>query len=224
MKIRGVIFDFNGVIVDDYPLQKTAWDKISRQLRNRPATDSEMLEKIRGVPTRDTIRWMSGDNLVGDEINQLVSKKSEIIRNLYLNSSLFKLNKGLEVFLNKLKEGKFPMTIATSSNLEMVMFSFKRLRLERWFSFKKVVYNDGKHEGKPAPGPYLLSARKLKIKASACTVFEDSKAGIISAHAAGIGKIIAVGPEERLMKISDLSGVTHSIRDFTEIKVSDILL
>lgn len=49
-KSVGIIFDFNGVMVDDYPLQKEAWSQISLKLRKTEVTDEEMVKKIRGVP------------------------------------------------------------------------------------------------------------------------------------------------------------------------------
>lgn len=55
----GIIFDFNGVIVDDYPIQKEAWDILSLQLREHICTDQEMLNNVRGIPTRDIVKWMS---------------------------------------------------------------------------------------------------------------------------------------------------------------------
>lgn len=223
MKIKGVIFDFNGVIVDDYPLQKEVWNKISMRLRGKPVSDSEMTEKIRGVRTEAILHWMSCDNIDENEVHKLIKKKDELIKQLYFSSSLFKLNQGLENFFNKLKERKILITIATSSTFEMTKFSFDKLGLEQWFEFSKLVYNDGKHEGKPHPGPYLLAALKLRIKPGECVVFEDAKSGIISAQNAGIGKIIAVGSDDRLISLRKLPGVSKAIHNFSEISVKDIL-
>lgn len=75
-KPSGVIFDFNGVIVDDYPIQKQAWDQISLQLRNKPVTDDEMMNHIRGIPTSDNVKWMSSGNLLDDELAAIALKKA----------------------------------------------------------------------------------------------------------------------------------------------------
>jgi beta-phosphoglucomutase-like phosphatase (HAD superfamily) len=40
--------------------------------------------------------------------------------------------------------------------------------------------------GKPAPDLFLLAADKLGIDPSQCLVLEDSEAGVVAAHRAGI--------------------------------------
>jgi sugar-phosphatase len=44
--------------------------------------------------------------------------------------------------------------------------------------------------GKPAPDPFLLGARKLGFEPADCLVFEDTLAGLQSAHAAGMASIV----------------------------------
>lgn len=84
--MKGVIFDFNGVIVDDYSIQKEAWNKISIKLRKRGVTDDEMINSIRGVRTEDTLRWMSNSQLSEPEINDLSDEKDFITKNLFLKA------------------------------------------------------------------------------------------------------------------------------------------
>ena len=103
MKLQGVIFDFNGVIIDDYPLQKEAWNKISLKLRGKEVTDEEMLQKIRGVQTKEIVQWLGNDKISEEELLIIVKEKEETVRDLYLSSPLFCLNKGLDIFLDDLK-------------------------------------------------------------------------------------------------------------------------
>lgn len=221
--LKGVLFDFNGVIVDDYPLQKKAWGKMSWKLRGRTVTDDEMVKKIRGVRTIDTIAWMAKNKLKKSEVESFVKVKDKIIQELYQSSPLFRLNKGLKRFLNELKQSNISKTIATSSNLESMQFSFEKLGLSAWFDIEKVVYNDGKHKGKPAPDAYLLAASKIKLPPELCVVFEDALNGIQSANAAGVGAIVAVGSDERLSVLTKSPGVIRGIHDFDEINVKDII-
>ena len=44
--------------------------------------------------------------------------------------------------------------------------------------------------GKPAPDPFLLGARKLDVDPADCLVFEDTRAGLQSAAAAGMDSIV----------------------------------
>lgn len=221
--IKGVIFDFNGVIVDDYPIQKEAWSHMSQKIRKMDVTDLEMINNIRGVITKDTLLWMSGNSLDSKQLDELAKEKEAIVKKMYIQSPLFCLNKGLSEFLDDLSLKDIPRTIATSSSLEDITFSFDRLELDKWFNINLVVYNDGSYRGKPAPDPYLKAASKLSLYPSDCAIIEDAGSGIKSAYAAGCTNIVALGSDERLEKLKQLPGVIISVHDFTELNL-DLLL
>jgi beta-phosphoglucomutase-like phosphatase (HAD superfamily) len=48
--------------------------------------------------------------------------------------------------------------------------------------------------GKPAPDPFLLAARRLKVSPADCWAFEDSQAGALSASLAGCQVLVLVAP------------------------------
>jgi len=221
--VKGVIFDFNGVIVDDYPIQKEAWSYISQILRNKGVTDREMIENIRGVPTADTIMWLSEGALPTERLQELSSKKISYVNELYASSPLFCLNSGLLEFLNQIKENGMARTIATSSTYEDMKFAFEKLGLKRWFDIQNIVYNDGTYRGKPAPDAYLLAAKKINLPIKSCVVFEDAVSGIKSARAAGCEKIVVVNIAENLPKIVHLPGVVLGIESFKEINYQTLL-
>jgi beta-phosphoglucomutase len=137
---------------------------------------------------------------------------------------LFKLNTGLENFLDELKLNNIALTIATSSSQSIFEFSFHKLKLEKWFDFDKVLFNDGTYPGKPAPDPYLLAAKKIGKEPEECIVIEDAISGIKSAEAAGVGGIIVIGKDEQLKAFGNLDGVVKTAHDFSELKASDFFL
>lgn len=220
-KLKGIIFDFNGVIVDDYPLQKEAWSEISRQIRGRDVSDREMLDDIRGKPREDIISWLGKDKLKTDKISEYSTRKQVLIQELYRQSPYFCLNKGLENLLAVIKKSNIPIAIATSSGYDSIVFSFEKLNLGRWFDFENVVYFDGTYPGKPAPDSYLRAAKKLNLNPRDILVFEDALSGITSAYRAGIRNIIAVGTDDRLEFLAKQNGVVKVIHDFTEFNLND---
>lgn len=222
MKLLGAIFDFNGVIIDDYPIQKEVWNKISLMLRASEVTDEEMLKNIRGVQTKETVRWMSKSSLSEEEVNNIVKEKDNYVKNLYVTSPLFRLSKGLASFFDDLKTNNIPRTIATSSNLENLQFSFNKLGLSKWFEFSQIVYNNGTYKSKPAPDAYLLAAEKINLDPKVCVVFEDAVSGIRAAYAAGVRSIVTIGTDERLLELMKLPGVIKGIHNFSEVKVNEL--
>lgn len=220
--LKAIIFDFNGVMVDDFPLQKEAWNQISLKLRKQPVTDQEMIEKIRGVPTKNTIKWLTNNKISEEKIEILSKQKDEITEKLFKTSPLFRLNKGLEEFLDQLKTKKIPRAIATSSNSNIFSFSFKKLKLNKWFDFDKILLNDGTYPGKPAPDAYILAAKKIGFDPKQCIVIEDAISGIQSAYVAGVKNIIVIGNRKITNFLRTYPGVIKAIQNFYEIKVEDL--
>lgn len=220
--VKAVLFDFNGVIVDDFPIQKEAWNKMSHILRGSGVSDEEMIKQVRGVPTKDTIRRMGQSEMSSEELQGYAIQKDKMVQDLISDSPLFRLNVGLEQFLNDLKARNIPRTIATSSSKDMFTFLSGRLHLERWFDVSVIVCNDGTHRGKPAPDPYILAAQTIHVSPDECIVFEDAGSGIKSAFAAGCKNIYAIGTDDRLATLTQLPGVVKGIHDFTEVSVNSL--
>lgn len=56
----------------------------------------------------------------------------------------------------------------------------------------KVISQEDIRAGKPDPESYLVGAKTLQLPASSCIVIEDTISGVISARAAGAGRIYGV--------------------------------
>ncbi len=67
---------------------------------------------------------------------------------------------------------------------------------------------------KPAPDVYLLALERLGLPAAACLALEDSRNGLLSARAAGIGCIVS---PSAYTAGEDFSGALAVIADFTEL-------
>ena len=128
----------------------------------------------------------------------------------------FVLTDGAEEFLDYLKKHNIPRTIATMSEKINVDFFIKGFQLERWFDLSKIVYDNGKIPGKPAPDIYQIAAKNLCLKPEECIVVEDAVSGIAAAKNAGIGKIIGIGPNDQHDFLKSLDGVSETITNFNE--------
>ena len=128
----------------------------------------------------------------------------------------FVLAKGVEKFLDYLKENNIPRTIATMSEENNVKFFIEGFNLDKWFDVDKIVYDNGKIKGKPAPDIYLIAAKNLNLKPEDCIVVEDAVSGIESARAAGIGHIVAIESMETRELYETIPAVSEIIADFDE--------
>lgn len=194
MQFDGVIFDFNGVLWWDGPLHEDAWRAYSARLRGRALTDDEMVHHVHGRVNGDILGYLLGRALSADEVDRLAEEKETLYRAACLaQGSDFALSPGATDLLDYLKASSIARTIATSSAWPNLSFFIEHLELARWFDRGRIVYDDGSHQGKPAPDPYRLAAAALGLAPRQCVVVEDSRSGITAARMAGIGHVIAIG-------------------------------
>ncbi len=215
--LAGVIFDFNGVLFWDNPLHEEAWRQYSARLRGRPLADQEMTEQVHGRVNRDIFAYVLSRMPADDELARLAEEKEIIYRRLCLEAGeAFRLSPGAVELLDHLAASDVPRAIATSSPWVNLSFYIEHLALGRWFAPDRLIYDRGHYPGKPAPDIYLEAAEALRLPPAACVVVEDSLAGIAAARAAGIGRIVALGPAERHGELVALPGVTDVVVDLSQ--------
>jgi len=187
--MKGVIFDFNGTLFWDTAFHDRAFD-IFLEKRDIRLSDDEKRVIIHGQTNPDIMRSIFGIQISEQEIVDLSSEKELIYRQLCAND--LKFAAGAEDLFDFLQDREIPFTIATSAGIENVSFYFENMKLNRWFSLDKVVYNNGTMSGKPFPDIFQAAAQKLGLQPHETVIFEDSVAGIEAAQSAGAGKIYIV--------------------------------
>lgn len=211
--VKGVIFDFNGTMFLDSPLHERAWIDMAKKLRTEPLGIEEFYANLQGRTNLQIITYLLGRQPSATELESITEEKELLYRTrCSAPGGLHILAPGVESFLNLLKPTGIPFTIATGSYLPNVQFYFSHLHLDKWFDFEKVIYDDGTYPGKPSPDIFLKAADKIGVKTADCLVFEDSYAGIRSAVAAGIGRIVTVERSLDKEKVAQI-GRVFAMRD-----------
>ena len=219
---NGLIFDFNGVLLWDDQIQRDSWRTFAWQLCQRPLSDEEIDIHIHGRNGQYTLEYLLGEPVNPKKSAELTEQKEALYREKCLNiDGDFKLSPGAPELLDDLVKLEIPLTIATASNRKNVDFFVEHLNLERWFEIEKIVFDDGKIPGKPAPDLYLSAAKKLNLPPQACVVIEDSRSGIQAAHAAGIGWLVALGPVITHQTLTKLPGVDQAITNLGQVATQD---
>jgi beta-phosphoglucomutase len=194
MKIKGVVFDFNGTLFWDTNLHNRAWD-IFLDKHGISLSDKEKNVRIHGKNNKDILNILFHKRVTEKELIKLSIEKETIYQELCIQTDM-KLADGAIEFLNFLRNLSIKYTIATASELINVDFYFEHLGLESFFDKSKVIYNDGSISGKPSPHIFQNAINILGLKGSETLVFEDSIAGIIAAENANAGKIIIVNSHD----------------------------
>lgn len=224
-KFKGLIFDFNGVLIWDDQLQRDSWRAFAAELRPEPLSDAEIDIHVHGRNGQYTLEYLLGYDINVEKAAELMEQKEATYRQMCLDlDGDFKLSPGAIPLLDDLVKYKIPHTIATASGKNNVDFFVRYLGLGKWFELEQIIFDDGKIAGKPAPDLYLKAAQYLGIKPNECVIVEDSHSGIQAAHAAGIGRVIALDSTGTHPKLSTLHGVDQVISDLNQLRVKDLFV
>lgn len=218
MNCKGVIFDFNGTLFWDSEKHETAWKEFSKELRGNELNEEEFKTQVHGRTNELILKYIMGDNLEVEKLEELSKKKEKLYRELCKkDKETFKLVPGAIEFFDFLKENKIPFTIATASIKENVDFFIESFGLSKWFDSSKIAFDDGNTKSKPDPDIYLKAADLLGVDIKECIVFEDAISGIKSASNAGVKEIIVIDGGGEKESYRKLDRVTRIIKDFNEL-------
>lgn len=220
---KGIIFDFNGTLFWDTKYHEDAWNQMALKLVGKKLSDFELIHKMHGRTNKQILEYILNREITELESQSIADEKEKLYRSICLEQKgALKFADGVLEMLDELKSKRIPMTIATSSDKENVDFFIKEFQLQTWFDISKIVFNQGKYPGKPAPDIYLHALKNIQILPENCVVFEDAPSGILSAKNAGIDKIIQV-KSNPIIREDTQNGVYKSISGFNEITIDELL-
>jgi kojibiose phosphorylase len=203
-KIKGIIFDLDGILTDTSSYHTQAWIKTVEE--EGIPYDKCLDELIRGVPREESLRLIlkyAQENLgfaveySKEEFINLLNKK-----NNYYIESLDKIRNcdflpGARSILEYLKYAKYKIAIGSSSkNTEKVVEKLNITRIVDTISSGNSMLNGKLVRGKPEPDIFLHAAAGLNLNPENCVVIEDAVSGVQASKRAGM-KSIGIGPESR---------------------------
>ena len=190
--IKAILFDFNGVIIDDEMLQMKAYQEVF-QPYGVPLSEAQYLQAL-GMDDQTFVRAAFADAktaLSDNDLSAIQDRKIEIHRRLLTDD--LPLFHGVKTFL-KATSREFTLGLVSMANREEIGYIFERARLDSLFAI--VVSAEDVHVCKPAPDCYLKGLEKLNahrqkageatLQANECLAIEDSPPGILSARGAGM--------------------------------------
>jgi HAD superfamily hydrolase (TIGR01509 family) len=211
--LAGVIFDFDGVIVDSHPVHLEAWKAFFSSI-GKEIPDQELAFVLEGGKREEILRHFLGEldehqiKVYGEEKQRLFQQREHQM----------KIVRGFVNFLAELKLAGFPVAIATSGSRRRVEHTLELLGLRHRFGV--MVTGDDVSMGKPDPALFLLAAQGLQLKAGNILVCEDAVSGVVAAKAAGM-KCLAVAANGRGPRLKK-AGADIVIEDFTWARLEDI--
>ena len=210
---RAVIFDMDGVLVDNSPYYAAAWVQFLTENADLARSDFPAQQTF-GRRNADLLPEVFGRPLSLPEIDRLGNRLEE----LYLERFLPHLvpMPGLIPLLDGLQRAGIATAVASSAPRRNVSLIVERLGLNGRFAF--TLSESDVLRGKPDPQIYRLAAQRLGCSAGECLVFEDALVGISAARGAGMTCVALASsyPDAMLRE----AGAALVIRDFQDERLA----
>lgn len=206
MQKKGILFDFDGVVVKSMEQHFTAWKKAFAGFGVQILPEEFYILEGQGV---SIISHRLGKNHGLDE--QAVERVMERKINYYNQFMHIEFYDYFHDFLDYVIQNNIPRGIVTGGNRERVSGI-----VNQYFNGKfscLVTVNDVKR-GKPYPDPFLKGAEMLGLSPQECIVIENAPMGIEGAVKAGM-TVIAI---TTTLKAEYLKQAHYIVNDFKEVQ------
>ncbi|MEB3310083.1 MAG: HAD family phosphatase [Snowella sp.] len=197
--LKVVLFDFNGVIINDEPIHRQLIDEILLAENLRPASYQEHQEFCLGRSDRVCLRALlahRGRPVSEEYLTKLIEKKAIAYRQKLAELDTLPIYDGLKRLLAQIQLKGWPLGLVTGAVKSETILVLKKAELFDYFQV--IVAGDEINTSKPQPDGYLLAIERfnqlnpeLQLEPKHCLAIEDSLAGLQAAKNAGI-KVIGI--------------------------------
>lgn len=193
-KLKAVIFDLDGVIVDTARFHYIAWRKMANDLGfDISLEQNEQLKGVSRVHSLNQILGWGNIKVSETEFEKLMTSKNEHYLELISNLSQEDLLPGVQPVLDYLSQHRIPYALGSASRNARAIL--KGLNIDG--RFRAIVDGNDVTKAKPHPEVFLIAAEKLGVEPNECLVFEDAQAGVEAANRAGM-HCVGIGDPEIL--------------------------
>ncbi len=206
---RGVIFDFDGVLIDSEPLHVRAFQEVLAAY-GRTLTEQEYYASYIVYSDREVLERL----LPGGEVLEaaLAAKERRYLELMQTGIPTFR--DGLALLS---RTDGWRVGLATGSLRPEVERVLRSLGIRERFG--AVVTREDCRNGKPDPEPFLLAAWGLGLAPGRCVVIEDTPGGVQAAKAAGMVCVAVTHSCPR----ESLHGADLVVDDLASVQLAAIL-
>ncbi|MDD6056106.1 MAG: HAD family phosphatase [Helicobacter sp.] len=186
MKIKAVIFDMDGVLIE---AKDWHYEALNRALKlfGMEISYSEHLTTFDGLPTRKKLEILSVDRNLPQGLHSFINK----LKQLYTMEIVYSACKPRfhhQFALSRLYSEGYKMAVCSNSIRNTIEVMMQKAALDSYFSF--YVSNEDVKSGKPNPEMYIKAIAKLGLDPQECMIIEDNENGIKAAKASGASVMI----------------------------------
>ena len=202
MRIRGVIFDLDGTLLDTEKLYKRFWVEAANRLGYPMKPEHTLaIRATAAVYAQEILR-----RIVCPEFDYYaVRKLRRELMEAYIDEHGVEPKPGMHELLGGLRRRGLRIGLATATDEPRARKYLRLVGAEGYFDAVTCASMVAPH-GKPEPDIYLLAAERTGVRPEEAMAVEDAPSGIRSAHAAGLFTVMVPDqdqPDESLRALCD---------------------
>ncbi|GER86076.1 beta-phosphoglucomutase [Dictyobacter vulcani] len=210
-KIRAVIWDLDGVIIDSAEEHKRSWYRLAER-EGLPFSDQQFHDTF-GM-RNDTIIPILWGEMPVQRIQELADLKETYFRE-FVRDTAAPLPGAIEL-LTALRNAGYKQALASSTPIKNIEVISEVLGLEKYLN--AFISGETVPHGKPAPDVFLKAAAELGVEPAESLVIEDAVAGVQAAHRGGMYCISVAGKRN----LPGLKAAELMVKDLTQVNLETI--
>lgn len=195
MKIKAIIFDMDGVLIDAKDWHYEALNN-ALSLFGSEISRYDHLVTFDGLPTRDKLEMLSLENNFPRGLHEFVN----ILKQQYTMEIVYAKCKPTflhQFALSSLKLEGYKIAVCSNSIRNSIQIMMEKSGLLSYLDF--FISNEDVVKGKPDPEMYNNAIGKLGLIPKECLIVEDNENGLKAAYASGA----------HVLKIDNISDVNY---------------
>jgi beta-phosphoglucomutase family hydrolase len=212
-ELKGLIFDMDGVLVDNTAYQAEAFQALFTDL-GLTTDATRLLHRLNGMPATAILKSVLRHEVPKEQLEEYSTQREFLYRTLYRAHR--RAVPGLVPFLEAARVAGLKIGLGTGSVNTTLSYLIDHLDLRRHFDV--IIGADDVQKGKPHAETYAVVAQKLGLQPEECVVFEDAILGEQAAYRAGM-RCVALATA---LKAKDFQAPLAVLDDFVGLTPSQV--
>lgn len=186
MKIKAILFDMDGVLIDAKEWHYEALNK-ALKLFGYEINRYEHLSSYDGLPTKVKLERLTSEKGLPKYLHSFINEmKQKYTMDITHNYCRPRFNH--EYALSKLKSEGYKLAVCSNSIKNTINIMMNMSALDKYLDLK--LSNEDVKESKPDPEIYIKAMEKLNLPAKECLIIEDNENGIKAAKSSGANLLV----------------------------------
>lgn len=213
-KIKAIIFDMDGVLVDAKRWHYEALNKSLKYYGFSPISNDDHISKYDGLPTKEKLKLHPETKDLDEEWHKKINQKKQEMTTYIIDKKCIPY-KPHQDGLKRLKKDGYKLAVCSNAIRASVDCMLCKSKLSKYLDF--FLSNQDVVNPKPHPEIYKKAIEKLKVKPDEVLICEDNIKGITAAKRSQ-GYVLEIGT------ISDVTydNIKNTIKKIEEGKIKQI--